>query len=415
MCINLPATPIILMRNKNIMKNQSLKIKFIFLILIFLAQLLQAQIAIKAEKIYTMAGNVINNGVILCENDKIIKTGKADEIDIPAHYKIIEGKIATPGLIDAHSVVGLAGIYNQKHDQDQLETSDPIQPELRAFDAYNPKEKLVRWLLEFGVTTINTGHAPGALSSGQTMIVKTDGSFEGNILDSTSAVVFSLGTEVSGKFKKPGTRPKGIAMLREAFYKAKNYLSKTDEDKAPFNLENDILAQVLTKKVPAIITANTAVDILAALRLAKEFHFNLILDGAAESYLVIDEIKAAGVPVILHPMMARIKNLSFETPKLLAENNILFAIQGGYESYVPKTRNVFFEAGIAAANGLSFKDALASITISAAKILKIDKQVGSIEAGKDADIVLFDGDPFEYTSHVCTVIQDGKLKHSTCK
>ncbi len=269
--------------------------------------------------------------------------------------------------------------------------------------------------MEFGVTTINTGHAPGALSSGQTMIVKTDGSFKGNILDSTSAVVFSLGTEVSGKFKKPGTRPKGIAMLREAFYKAKNYLSKTDEDKAPFNLENDILAQVLTKKVPAIITANTAVDILAALRLAKEFHFNLILDGAAESYLVIDEIKAADVPVILHPMMARIKNLSFETHKLLAENNILFAIQGGYESYVPKTRNVFFEAGIAAANGLSFKDALASITISAAKILKIDKQVGTIETGKDADIVLFDGDPFEYTSHVCTVIQDGKLKHSTCK
>ena len=100
---------------------------------------------------------------------------------------------------------------------------------------------------------------------------------------------------------------------------------------------------------------------------------------------------------------------------MLQKNNILFAIQGGYESYVPKVRNVLFEAAVAASNGLSFEDALASITISPAKILKIDDRVGSIEVGKDADIAVFDGDPFEYTSHVCNVILDGEIIHDSCK
>lgn len=373
-----------------------------------------AQIAIKAEKVYTMAGPVIENGIVLIKDSKIEKTGPADKINIPDGYKIIEGKVVTPGLIDAHSVVGLAGIFNQKHDQDQLETSDPVQPELRAIDAYNPKEELVKWLNDYGVTTINTGHAPGALSSGQTMIVKTTGEFEGAVIRKMSAVVFSLGSEVSEEFKSPGTRPKGMAMLRSALIGAQSYARKRETGEAPKDIKNDALLDVLNKKVPAIITANSLVDILGAIRLADEFNFNLILDGAAEAPVVLNEIKKAGVPVILHPQMARIKSASFETAKLFAENNITFAIQGGYESYVPKTRNVLFEAAIAVANGLPYEKGLESITSAPAKILKINDKVGSLESGKDADIVVFDGDPFEYTTHVCQVIVNGKLLKSEC-
>ena len=388
------------------------KIVIVILFVIFLPNFILAQIAVKADVIHTMAGGKIENGVILIKNDKIEKVGSASEITIPEDYEIIEGKIVTPGLIDVRSVVGLAGIYNSKHDQQQLETSDPIQPELRAFDAYNPNDELVSYLSKFGITTINTGHAPGALSSGQTMIVKTNGEMNNtSILDSVFSVVFSLGTEVSKTFKSPGTRPKGIAMLRSAFVEAQNYKSN---EKSTFNLKNDILVDVLDKKIPAVITANTAVDILGALRLADEFNFDLILDGAAESYLVTQEIKNSGVPIFLHPLMARTKNLSYETPKTLIENNISFAIQGGYESYVPKTRVVLFEAAIAAANGLTFEEALASITISAAKILRVEERVGSLEVGKDADIVIYDGDPFEYTSHVCYVILNGNVIHSKC-
>ena len=374
----------------------------------------RAQVAVKGEKVYTMAGQVINDGVVLIKGSQIEKVGAASDITIPADYRVIEGKVVTPGLIDAHSVVGLAGIYNQKHDQDQLETSDPIQPELRAIDAFNPHDGLITWLNSFGITTINTGHAPGALSSGQTMIVKTNGKFEEAIMRTTSAVVFSLGTEVSGQFKTPGTRPKGMAMLRSAFVAAQNYQSKRDRSEAPRNLRDEALLDVLSKKVPAIITANTAIDILSALRLAEEFKFDLILDGVAEAYMVLDQIKSAGVPVILHPLMARTKNISFETAKLLADNNIPFAIQGGYESYVPKTRNVLFEAAIAVANGLDYEKGLESITLAPAKILKIDGRVGSLDTGKDADLVIFDGDPFEYTTRVCQVLVNGKIVKSEC-
>ncbi|MDX6695065.1 MAG: hypothetical protein QOF02_2668, partial [Blastocatellia bacterium] len=119
------------------------------------------------------------------------------------------------------------------------------------------------------------------------------------------------------------------------------------------------------------------------------------------------------VPVILHPTMARAtgetENLSFETAAALRKAGILFALQSGYEGYVPKTRVVLFEAGAAAANGLSFNEALASVTSDAARILGINNRVGSLEAGKDADLALFDGNPFEYTTHITGVVLDGQL------
>jgi imidazolonepropionase-like amidohydrolase len=162
-----------------------------------------------------------------------------------------------------------------------------------------------------------------------------------------------------------------------------------------------------------LITVYRANDIMSALRLAKEFNIRIILDGASEAYLVSDQIKAAGVPVIIHPTMFRAvgesENLSFETASKLRQAGIPVALQSGFEGYVPKTRVVLFEAGVAAANGLSFEEALSTITIDAARILKIDNRVGSLEAGKDGDVALFDGDPFEYSSHVTGVVIDGKV------
>lgn len=398
--------------------------KYLLIILILITKISFPQIAVKGEKIYTMSGETIENGLILINGDKIDFVGKQNEVTIPSNYKILEGKIVTPGLIDARSVVGLAGYLNYNHDQDQFEKSDPIQPELRAIDAYNPLEKLVDWLQSFGITTINTGHAPGALISGQTFTVKTKGSTVNEaMIDSISGVVFTLGPSVGRNFSKPGSRSKGIAMLRQEFLKAEEYNKKmkgSDDSKKPErNLKNDILSLILEKKVPAVISAHSANDIMTALRLQKEFGFNLILDGASEIYLVIDEVKNANVPVFLHPTMMRtygeMKNATFETAAKLNEAGILFAIQGGYESYVPKTRVVLFEAAIAAANGLPFESALASITINPAKILNLENRIGSIEKGKDADIVIFDGDPFEYTSHVCYVIINGEVVKDKCK
>ena len=135
----------------------------------------QAQVAVKGKIIYTMAAEPIKNGVVIIRKGKIAEIGPASTLKIPAGFEVLEAEVVTPGLIDAHTVVGLAGQYNSDHDQDQLEHSDPIQPELRAIDAYNAKERLVTWVRQFGVTTIHTGHAPGELISGQTLITKTAG------------------------------------------------------------------------------------------------------------------------------------------------------------------------------------------------------------------------------------------------
>ncbi|HUF17521.1 MAG TPA: amidohydrolase family protein [Thermoanaerobaculia bacterium] len=379
----------------------------------------QETVAIAGETIYTMAGAPIQNGIVLVRNGKIERVGQASAIAVPAGARVINAKVVTPGLIDAHTVVGLAGYLNQPHDQDQLERTDAIQPELRAMDAYNPREELVAWLRGFGITTLHTGHAPAALISGQTMIVKTRGdTVDDATIRPEAMIAVTLGEDALGQNNKsPGTRPKEIAMLRSELIKAQEHgrkLSSGSEDRRPGrDLGLEMLGKVLRKEMPLLVTANRSRDILAALRVAKEFDISIILDGAAEAYHVIPQIREAGVPVILHATMARSngdrENLSFETASILRKAGIPVALQSGFESYVPKTRVVLFEAAIAAANGLTFVEALSTITIDAARILGIANRVGSIEPGKDADIALFDGDPFEYTSHVTHVLIDGEV------
>ncbi|MFI5234523.1 MAG: amidohydrolase, partial [Gemmatimonadales bacterium] len=266
-----------------------------------------AQVAIKGATVYTMAGAPITDGVVLIGRDgRIERGGPAAQVAVPAGYRVISGQVVTPGLVDAHSTVGLSGILNYNHDQDQLEKSAPMQPELRALDAYNPQERLVGWLRGLGITTVNTGHGPGALISGQTFVVKTRGNSVGEaLMDSVAMVAMTLGSSVEENFKSPGTEAKQVSMLRQEFIKAREYARKWKTAKADSPPDRDLrlemMAQVLDGRVPALITAQRAIDILAALRLQQEFGFKLILDGAAESYLVVDQIKAAGIPVILHP------------------------------------------------------------------------------------------------------------------
>tara|TARA_R110002124_G_scaffold287000_2_gene469625 strand:+ start:7856 stop:9043 length:1188 start_codon:yes stop_codon:yes gene_type:complete len=374
----------------------------------------KAQIAVKGEIVYTMAGNPITNGVVLIKDGKIERVGTASVVKIPSNYKIYEAKVVTPGLIDAHSVVGLSGHLNTDADQDQLETSNPIQPELRAIDAYNAREALVKHLLGFGVTTVHTGHGPGALISGQTMIIKTAGeTVDDNLIEPSKMLAFTLGGNLSNDFKKPGTRAKGIAMLRQELIKAQAYLKKRNgDDDYSKDLGMEALADLLEGKLTALVTVHKANDIQATIRLQQEFGFPMVLDGVAEAYLVIDEIKKGGYPVIVHASMIRpfgdAKNASMETASKLYNAGIPIAFQSGFEAYVPKTRVVLFEAGVAAANGLGKENALKVLTIDAAKILGIDAKVGSLEKGKDADVVMYDGDPLEYLTNVTGVIVNGE-------
>lgn len=383
----------------------------------FLLNPASAQLAIKGNLVYTSAGDPIANGIVLVKDGKIERVGIETEIRIPDNYEILEAKVVTPGLIDAHTVVGLAGHYNQNHDQDQLETSSAIQPELRAIDAYNAKEALVGHLRSLGVTTIHTGHGPGALISGQTMIVKTTGeTVEKDVLVPSKMLAFTLGSMINSAIKKPGTRSKGVAMLRQELIKAQDYAKKRKNKKKPSttNLRMEALADLLEGKLTAMVTVHKANDIMTTIRLQKEFGFPMVIDGAAEAYLILDEIKESELPVFVHPTMIRTfgdsKNASMETASRLYDAGIPFAFQSGYEGYVPKTRVILFEAAVAVANGLDRQQALRALTINAAKLLGIDERVGSLEKGKDADLVLFDGDPFEYTSQVTGVIINGNIQ-----
>lgn len=390
-----------------------------------------SDIAVRGERIYTSAGEPIDNGVIVISDGRITAVGPAGETDIPDGMEVVDAAVVTPGLIDAHTVVGMVGYLSQDNDQDHLESSEAIQPELRAIDAYNSREPLIEWLRTLGVTTIHSGHGPGEIISGQTLIAKTTGdTVVESVINPAAMVAATLGegAVLSGNNgrKSPGTRAKVAAMLRTELTKAKAYAEKIaaaedDDEKEPpaRDLRMEVLADVITGERPLLVTVHRHNDIMTALRIAEEFDIRMVLDGASEAYLLLDEIGDAGVPVIVHPAMARAggerENLSFTTAEKLINAGIPTAFQSGYEGYVPKTRVVLFEAAVTLHHGLTFEQALSAITIDAARILGIDDRVGSIEVGKDGDLALYDGDPFEYTSHAVGTIIEGVRVSDTIK
>lgn len=385
-------------------------------------------LAIHGETVFTSAGDPIKDGLVLVRDGRITFVGPAAGLMYTADHRVLHAKVVIPGLIDAHSTVGLSGLLNQPHDQDMLEKAVAVSPELRALDAYNAQDPLVAWIRSFGVTTIHTGHSPGALITGQTIIVKTNGrNVDADLVRADAMTAVALGNSAlaradagpaaAGAPKTPGTRAKAIAMLRTELIKAQEYAKKQelkDESKRPArDLRLETLLRALAGSQRLLITAHKQVDILAALRLAREFNLRIVLDGCADAHLVLAEIKAAGVPVILHPTMARAnedtENLAMDTAVKLRDAGIPFAFQSGFESYVPKTRVLLFEAAVAAGKGLGFDAALQAATIDAATLLGIADRTGSLAVGKDADLALYDGDPFEYTTHCTATIVGGQL------
>jgi imidazolonepropionase-like amidohydrolase len=180
------------------------------------------------------------------------------------------------------------------------------------------------------------------------------------------------------------------------------------------NLKLEALGLLLDRKVPAIFSAHRADDLATALRLADEFGLDAVLSLATEGYLIADAIAAAKVPVLVHPTMQRPAtaetfHTTLNNAAILAERGVPVAITSAYESYVPKTRVPRYEAAVAMVNGLGFDRALRAITLDAARILKIDDRFGSLEPGKVADVILYDGDPLETTTHVTHVVLGGAL------
>jgi imidazolonepropionase-like amidohydrolase len=380
--------------------------------------------AILAGRIHTIGKGTITNGVIVVNEGKIEAVGdsKSPSFNLPPDMPVLTAAVVTPGLIDAHTVVPPSGALNLRADQDQDEPGDSNQADLRVLDAFNPNEPLLEFLRSQGITVIRSFPGRNNAIAGQAGIFRTFGhSAESMALSFPAALLVNLGESPKKATppRLPTTRMGTAAVVRNAFAQAQSDLrkrtaAKDDDKKPPRNLRLEALALALEGKVPVVFAAHRADDLETALRLAKEFNLKAELNLASEAYLMAGRIATAKTPVVVHPTMQRAAemetlNIHLGNAAVLADQKIPLAIGTGYESYVPKTRVVRHEAGMAMVNGLGFDRALSAITLDAAKILGIDAKYGSIEQGKVADLVLYDGDPFEHATHVVYTIMDGRV------
>jgi imidazolonepropionase-like amidohydrolase len=382
--------------------------------------------AIFAGSLHTVAKGTIRDGALLIEQGKIRYAGPRAELKLPPNTPVLTAVAVTPGLIDAHTVVPSSGLLNIPADQEQDELGDPNQADLRVLDGFNPREPLLQFQCEQGVTVIHATPGRSNVFAGQSGVFRTHGlSAEAMTLRFPAGLLINLGEvpKQATPSRFPATRMGTAGLVRNALTEARNYArkqskAKDEEKRPPRNSKSEALGLALERKIPVIISAHRADDLDTALRLAGEFHLQAILDLATEGYLIADTLAQAKVPVIAHPTMQRV-GASLETfnshlcnAGLMADHQIPLAIGTAFEGYVPKTRVLRHEAAMAMVNGLGFERALRAITQDAAAILGIADRFGSLEPGKVADIVLYDGDPFEHTTHVTHTVVGGRVVFS---
>ncbi len=361
---------------------------------------------------------VFPKGVVVLKNGKIEHAGPASEVTLKG-ITTLTARHVTPGLIDPFCVAGLTGAWNIPADQDQDELSDPNQSELRVFDGFNPREPLLDFLQAHGVTVVHTTPGRQNVIGGQSGVFRTNGvTVADAAIKPVAGLLINLGEvpKDAYKGKLPDTRMGTAGIIRKAFAEAEAYQANKPTAKNP---KHEALVPALQGKIPVYFAAHRKDDIQTALRIAKEFKLKPVIALGTEAFRMADELKQAGVPVIVHPTMQRAGG-SMETLHTFTGNaaaldaaGVTYSIGTGFESYVPKVRVLRHEAAMAAGRGgLGQKRALRTVTLDAAKLLGIDKEYGSIEKGKVADLVLYSGDPFEHATHVMYTVMDGRVVYS---
>ncbi len=365
-------------------------------------------IFIKNGKIYTMAGEVIENGSILIKEGKIVEVGK--DIIAPLDAEVIdaEGRMVTPGFIDAHCHLGMWEESIGFEGEDGNEMTDPVTPHLRAIDAINPMDIAFEEAYQGGVTTAVTGPGSANVIGGTFVALKTYGNrVDDMIIKDPVAMKVAFGENPKRVYdaqkKSPMTRMATAAILRETLFKAKTYLEKKEKAEDPskmpdYDMKMEALIPVLKKEIPIKAHAHRADDIFTSLRIAKEFDIDITLDHCTEGHLIAAELAKEGKAAIVGPSLGNrskfeLKNLTFETPKVLNEAGVKIAIIT--DSPVVPLYYLPLCAGLAHKAGLDEMEALKAITINPAEIIGLSHRIGSIEVGKDADIVIFDGNPIK--------------------
>jgi imidazolonepropionase-like amidohydrolase len=381
----------------------------------------QETVAIRGGKLLTVTHGVIENGTVLVEDGKIKAVGT--DVSIPTGARVIDaaGKVVMPGMMDAGDLLGLVEIPGEPVTNDSTEYNNPVHPELRVLDALNPGSELFRVTRAQGITSAVSTPAGGNLIAGQSAVINLDGgTVQRIVVRSPAALVINLGesskTTYGSKGKPPQTRMGQMAMLRQEFLGAQHYQEelKAYADKLvppAKNLKMEALVAALDGKLPVVIRANRVSDIEMALRLADEFHFRLILANAASAWRLADQLAKRKVPVIVGPVLQEPTSMEtldvrLENAAILHKAGVPIAIQTDTSDDV---RELPFDVEYAIAYGLPRDVALAAVTLNPARFFGLEDRLGSLDVGKQADLVVLDGMPFHVKTHVVTELINGKV------
>lgn len=381
-------------------------------------------IFIKNGRVNTVTKGIINSDILI-DNKNIVEIG--NEIVAPLDAQVIDaqGCLVLPGFIDAHTHLGLFEDGMGAEGADGNEETDPVTPHLNPIDGINPMDRNFTEAVQGGITSVCTTPGSANVMGGQCIAIKTFGRIiDRMVIKNPVASKVAFGENPKSVYgsddKTPQTRMAIAALIRENLKKAEEYLQELerceleedDESKPEYDIKYESLIPVLRREIPLKAHAHRSDDMFTAIRIAKEFNLRLTLDHCTEGHLVVEELVEEGYPVIVGPSLSErskieLRNLTFETAGVLSNAGLEVCLMTDHPvvpiQYLPIC------AGIAIKHGMKQEKALEAITINPARVLGIDNRVGSIEVGKDADIVIWDNNPFEINSHVLYTIIDGKI------
>lgn len=356
-----------------------------------------AKLLLKNAYIYPITAKPIPSGDVMIDNGKIVQTGTNLITETDVKIMDCSGLFLFPGFIDVHTHLGLYDEGTGWAGNDANETAEALTPHIRAIDGVYPLDPAFTDAVRSGITTVHIMPGSANVIGGTTSIIKTTGkNIKKMIVQETAALKIALG-ENPKRIHSHGnsssiTRMGIMGMLREAFYQAIN----TDN---PEDLRISPLIMALKREIPVRIHAHRADDIITALRLAEEFNLDLRIEHCTEGHLIASELGGMGLKVSVGPTLTRkskieLKNKTWKTYQELTNHGVEVSITTDHPYTPIQYLNIC--ASLAMREGLSEQKALEGITILPAKNLKIDHYLGSIEPGKDADLVLWSHHPFHY-------------------
>jgi imidazolonepropionase-like amidohydrolase len=382
-------------------------------------------VAIVGGRVVPITGEPVDGGTVLIVNGKIAAAGR--DVLVPDGARVIDaaGGWVLPGFVEAHGHVGVHEEGEGWAGQDTNEMTEPVTAHVRAMDAINPADIGFRDAISGGILAVNVNPGSGNPIGGQTAALKCWGrTVDEMLLKAPAGLKSALGENpkrtYSQQKKMPSTRLGTAAVIRGAFVEAANYLQRIDAERAKpaderkpvdRDLKLEALGMVLRREIPWRQHCHRADDIATGIRIADEFGYRLVIDHGTEAHLIADLLAARDIPVVIGPLLTsrskvELRNRSLTTPGKLAAAGVTIAITTDHP--VVPIHFLAYQAGLAVKHGLDEEIALQALTINPARIVGIDDRVGSLEPGKDGDVVIWSGDPLDVPSRVERALIDGQ-------